>query len=109
MSDRYRGPERLASLKLGAGGASLTGALTASASLNFPSIATNTTADLTVAVTGAVVNDVCLLGPPVLVAGLSASAFVSAANTVTVRLANDSAAAIDPAAQTYRVLVLKAA
>lgn len=75
--------------------------------LDFPSIAAHTTAELTVAVTGAVVGDKATAHPnsapePGLTFG---GAYVSAANTVTVRVANVTAAAIDPANRTWHVLV----
>lgn len=84
--------------------------LHASASLNFPSIGAANTADadeeLTISVTGAVVGDGVVLGPPAtLDAGLSATGYVSAADTVTIRLANHTNGAINPAAATWHVYV----
>lgn len=82
--------------------------LTATANLNFPSITAGRHQDLTVTVTGAVANDVVTLGPPTtLNSGLVPSGFVSAANTVTVRLFNSTALAVDPAAADWKVMVLK--
>ena len=80
--------------------------LKASAVLDFPSIAAAGSANLTITVTGAVVGDDCyvtLNGTPAL--GLDYIAWVSAANTVTVRAMNFTGAAIDPAAATFRVHV----
>ncbi len=75
------------------------------ASLDFPSIAANTSADLTVTVASASLNDVVTIGAPNIVAGIGITGFVSAAGTVTVRAENNSAGAINPVAQTYRVMV----
>ena len=85
-------------------------ALHASASLDFPSIAATTgTATLTVSVPGASAGDRVALAPPaVLPAGLIPMAAVTAADTVSLTLLNHTAAAIDPAAMTWGVTVLKA-
>ena len=85
-------------------------ALHVSASLDFPSIAANTgTATLTVSVPGASAGDRVALAPPaVLPAGLIPMAAVTAADTVGLTLFNHTAAAIDPAAMTWGVTVLKA-
>lgn len=85
-------------------------ALHASASLDFPSIAATTgTATLTVSVPGASAGDRVALAPPaVLPAGLIPMAAVTAADTVSLTLFNHTAAAIDPAAMTWGVTVLKA-
>lgn len=83
--------------------------LTATAALNFPNTAAQTSSDLTIALAGAADGDVVALGVPI--AALNAdsdySAFVSAANVVTVRFNNYSAGAIDPASGTFRVSILK--
>lgn len=75
----------------------------ASAALNFPSIPAASTTSLTITVNEAVVGSQAVATPsgtPEI--GLVWSAFVSAANTVTVRVANVTAAAIDPASRTWR-------
>lgn len=80
--------------------------LTATAALDFGSIAAGASADLTIAVTGAAVNDSVSLGPPPApTAGIIFEPFVSATNTVTVRATNITGGAIDPASQTFRVTV----
>ncbi len=82
--------------------------ITAAASLDFPSIAAVTSADLTIAVPGAETGDAVALGQPAApAAGLIYQAFVSAAGIVTVRATNITAAAIDPLADTFRVTVAK--
>lgn len=74
-----------------------------SAALNFPSIASMATAELTIGVTGAVVGSSAAATPNgAPEAGLVWSAYVSAADTVTVRVANITAGAIDPASRTWR-------
>lgn len=90
--------------------ASLTKILTAQAALDFPSIAAASQANLTITVTGAAVNDEVIMGLPAApTAGIVFNAFVSAANTVTIRATNVTVGAIDPASATYSVIVLGAA
>jgi hypothetical protein len=84
------------------------GSIDASATLDFPSIAAGATAELTITATGATAGDVVQMGPPAgLEAGLIANARVSATNTVTIRLLNSTAGAIDPASATWKVRVAK--
>ncbi len=71
--------------------------------LNFGSIAAGATAELTVTVLGAVVGDgvsVAPLAAPE--AGLIWGGYISAPDTVKVRMANVTAAPIDPAAVDFR-------
>lgn len=81
--------------------------LIGSASLDFPSTATNISSDLTITVTGATTNDFAIVNPPAANANTCYTAWVSAANTVTVRFNNYSAASVNPTAGTFRVTVLK--
>jgi len=82
--------------------------ITTTATLDFPSIATNAAAELTMTVTGAATGDTVAIAPPSgLEAGLTPSARVSAADTVTVRLHNSSGGAVDPASATWRATVIK--
>lgn len=77
--------------------------LHASATLDFPSIPANSTNDLTITVAGAVLGNGALATPNgAPEAGLTWKAFVSAANTVTVRLANITTGAINPAVRSWR-------
>ncbi len=86
-----------------------TSILMASAALDFASVNDGVQADLTIAVPGAAVNDTVELGLPAApAAGLSFNAFVSAADTVTVRITNASGGAVNAASATYRVVVRKA-
>ncbi len=83
--------------------------LTNTAALDFPNTAAQASSDLTIGVTGAALGDVVLLGVPNASqpANSCYTAFVSAANTVTVRFNNYSAAAVDPANGTFRVAIVK--
>lgn len=83
--------------------------LTATAALDFASINAAASADLTIAVAGAAVGDSVELGLPAApAAGLVFNGFVSAANVVTVRATNITAAPVDAASATYRATVHKA-
>lgn len=81
--------------------------LNGSATLDFPSTASNTESNLTITVTGAVVGDVISLGAPAIAANTMYLAFVSAADTVTVRFRNLTLASIDPASATFKVKIFK--
>jgi hypothetical protein len=83
--------------------------LTGSATLNFPSTTTLLSADLTITVTGAADGDVVSLGVPnaAVNANTSYSAWVSSANTVTVRFNNYSSGTVDPASGLFKVFVTK--
>ncbi len=95
------------SLSVSTYGTACDGLWSATATLDFGSIAAAGQADLTITVTGASVGDSVQLGLPAApTAGLVFNAFVSAANTVTIRATNITAAAIDPASATYRATVM---
>lgn len=80
------------------------GRITATATLDFPSIAAGAQADLTITLTGAATGDSVFLGLPAApAAGLVFNAFVSAANTVTIRASNITASPVDAASVDYRV------
>lgn len=84
------------------------GGIIASASLNFPSTAAATCSDLTITATGAALGDPVILGVPFgspIVTGGSYTAWVSAANTVTVRFCAQVLG--DPGAGTFNVRVQK--
>jgi hypothetical protein len=82
--------------------------LRATGTLGTALIATTATATQDITVTGAVVGaEVWVGGPSTLEAGLILFAYVSATNTVTLRVHNGTAAGITPAAaQTVSVRVL---
>lgn len=79
--------------------------------LNFPSTASNANSTLTATVTGAALGDTVILGIPnaaVVATNHNFMAWVSAANTVSVRLNNNSSTtAIDPAAADFVIRVIK--
>jgi hypothetical protein len=82
--------------------------LTATSSLSFGAIAQASCAQLTFALTGANPGDSIAPGwPSSIEAGLAGSMFVSANNTVAVRLCNLSGSALTPAAQNFRASVLR--
>jgi hypothetical protein len=83
--------------------------LPGSATLNFPSTLTMLSADLTITVTGAADGDVVSLGVPnaAVNANTFYSAWVSSANTVTVRFNNYSIGTVDPASALFKVFVTK--
>ncbi len=83
--------------------------LTNTATLDFPSTLTQESSDLTITVTGAAVGDVVSVGVPngSVVTNTSFSAWVSATDTVTVRLNNYSAGSANPSSGTFRVSVIK--
>lgn len=77
-------------------------------SLDVASVAANTTAEQTFTVTGLAVGDAVIVNKPALNAGLGVcNARVSAANTLALTFNNNTAGAIDPAAETYTIIVFK--
>lgn len=89
-------------LRIGSTGTNISKSVRASAALDFPSIAAQGCENLTITVTGAVTGSEVALGPPAtLETGLVPFAFVSAADTVNVRVCNHTSGAIDPASATY--------
>ena len=78
----------------------------ASGVLDFGSIAAGAQASLTISVPGVVTTDDATAHPGTgLEAGLVFNAFVSATDTVTVRVTNTSGSAVDPAARTWHTHV----
>lgn len=88
--------------------AGLNNMLTMTIALDFGSIAAQTTAELTVAVSGAEVGDQVVVTPTRgIESGLVWCGYISTAGTAVVRLANVTVAAIDPASRSWRVDVVK--
>lgn len=86
---------------------SITG-LVWSGSMDFPSIAAAASAVLTATITGAELGDIVSVGLPANnSAGVIYQGYVSAANTVTIRATNITAAAIDPVTGVFRIRVSK--
>jgi len=84
--------------------------LSGSATLDFPSTASLGQSDLTITVTGAADGDIVTLGVVNAlrsVTGVRYMAWVSAADTVTVRFNNDTVSSVDPASATFKVSVQK--
>ena len=82
-------------------------AIKVSATLDFPSTAAQSESGLTISCPGALVGDVVYLGVPAAAttAGSCFTAWVSAADTITVRFSNYSSAAKDPASGTFTAAV----
>lgn len=82
--------------------------ISAALNLNFPSVAARGKQELTIPTPGASVGETVVVGHPISPpSGLVIQAYVSAPDTVTVRATNITSAAIDPPANTYRVLVIR--
>ncbi len=83
--------------------------LTASGTLDFTSTNAGRGTDLTITVTGAVDGDAVSLGVPAssLVSNTCYTAFITSANTVTVRFNNYSSSPQDPASGAFKVTVFK--
>lgn len=79
------------------------------ATLNFPITATRNSSDLVITVTGAATGDAVTLGVPnaAVLVNTCYTAWVSGANTVTVRLNNYDNADKDPASAVFTVMVFK--
>jgi len=91
------------------GGTPVASVLSTPGTLDFPATPAQTSSDLTITVAGAAVGDTVALGAPngSVLADSSFSAWVSAADTVTVRFNNYSAGAQDPASGTFRATVIR--
>lgn len=74
---------------------------------DFGSISAQSQATQTVTVTGARSGDAVIVRPTTAVNGIILDGTVTAVDTVTVRAINYSSGAIDPASQTYRILVFQ--
>lgn len=99
----------LSAATLNLGGTTVTDALSATATLDFPSTLAQTDSDLTITVTGAADGDTVDIGVPngSTLTGSCYSGWVSAANTVTIRFSVYGVAAKDPASGTFRATVWK--
>lgn len=85
------------------------GFLTNTITHDFGSLSHGAEEEVTITVTGASVGDACFVGAPATIEiGLSWDAYVSAADTVKLRVYNyQNSNSIDPASATWRVTVLK--
>lgn len=91
-------------LKIGSSGAAITDHLSGTSTINFASIPGNGCGVSTFTITGAAVNDVVALGVPSTADAASVVywAFVSSANSVSIKACNVSTFAINPASGTFR-------
>lgn len=93
-------------ITIGNAGTPVAKVLSATAALDFGSILAAASADLTITVTGAATGDAVTIGLPAAPdASTTFNAFVSSANTVTVRCFNVGTIAVDPVSATYRAVV----
>ena len=81
--------------------------LTASSTTDVASISANAEQEFTISVPGANTGSVVAVSAPSLETGGVATAYVSAADTVTVRVSNVTEVSLDPASQTFYVAVLQ--
>lgn len=86
--------------------APLAGLLTGSATYDTAQLIDAAGATTTVTVTGAAIGDFAMASLGVDVAGITVTAYVSAPNTVSVRIQNESGGTLDLASTTLRVAVL---
>lgn len=82
--------------------------LSGSATYNASNLADGAGETTTVTVTGAALGDFAIASLGVSVAGITVTAWVSAADTVSVRVQNESGGALDLASTTLRVRVMPA-
>tara|TARA_Y100000815_G_scaffold275400_1_gene313299 strand:+ start:3130 stop:4305 length:1176 start_codon:yes stop_codon:yes gene_type:complete len=76
--------------------------------LDFPSIPNNSSSELTVTVPGATVGSSCNCGPNTSIeSGIMWNCYVSATNTVTIRLLNSQNLAVNPTSKTWKVNVVE--
>lgn len=107
----FSGPVKsTAGVIVGSGGTTVTKILRGTISVNPASLNATTAADTSITITGAVAGDSVVLNPPT--AGLTAGMFivgawVSAADTVTVRLYNSTGAPIDEAAADWSYTLIR--
>lgn len=83
-----------------------TGALSGSATLDPTSLVDGAGATMTITVTGAALGDFAMVAAPYDLSGISVTAYVSAASTVSVRIQNESGGTLDLASGTWKALVL---
>lgn len=92
-------------IKVGTSGTNLVTVKRFAVTLDFGSIPAGTTAALTATATGVTVGDAIVANPAAAMeVGLMPFAWVTAADTITLRIANVSASAIDPVSKTWELL-----
>lgn len=85
----------------------LTGALEGSATIDPASLIDAAGATATITVTGAALGDFTIVSAPYDLQSLTVTSYVSAANTVSIRIQNESGATVDLASGTWKALVIK--
>ena len=107
----FSGPVRSnAGFEASTSSTTITEVLRGTVSVDIPSLATTVSADVSVTIAGAVAGDSVVMNPPTagLTAGLQIEgAWVSAANTVDVRIRNSSGGTIDEAAGTWSFYITR--
>jgi hypothetical protein len=99
-----------AALGIGSGGTDFSLVKVYSPTINPASVASATSAEQTFTVTGLLVGDIPVVVKPTATAGVGiVNARVSAADTLAVTFMNATAGAVDPASETYTVLVFRPA
>ena len=81
--------------------------LTGSIAYNIPSLASGTGVTVSGAVDGAAIGDYVQVASPVDLLGIHMTAWVSAANTVSIRFDNMTGGTVDPAGGTYKIKITK--
>jgi len=84
-----------------------TDVLNATATIDPASLADGAGATSTVTVTGAALGDFVMVSAPYDLSGISVTAYISAADTVSIRIQNESGGPLDLASGTWKVKVLK--
>lgn len=84
-----------------------TGVFNGTATLNPSSLVDGAGETLTITVTGAALGDYAIVAAPYDLQGISVTAYVSAANTVSVRLQNESGSTVDLASGTWKAKVVQ--
>lgn len=93
---------------IGTSGTQINKILSGTAAIDFGSIAAGTALELTITVSGAASGNTVMVTPPIgIEAGLIWCGYVSAADTVTIRVGNITGSAIDPASATWRATVVQ--
>ena len=82
------------------------GIKTNTASLNFGTVTSGSAATGNITVTGANVNDVVMLGLPVVTTGMIVTGYVSSSNTVTVVCTNCTSGSLTQGTATYRASII---
>ena len=110
IADSGKAAVRSSGFSIGPASTPIVADYSATAALDFGSIAAGASEDLTITVTGATDSAACAVAlrlPTAPTAGIIYQAFVSAANTVTVRATNITLISVDPSSQTIGVIVFK--